>query len=74
MLAHALAQLQPLPERVLMVGDRRHDVEGAAAHGIDTVVVGWGYGAGDFDDATAATAAHGARRDRRRTCARCVGV
>lgn len=47
-LAHALAQLQPLPERVLMVGDRRHDVEGAAAHGIDAVVVGWGYGCGDF--------------------------
>jgi len=35
---------------VLMVGDRSHDVEGAAEHGIDTVVVGWGYGAGDFDD------------------------
>ena len=43
-LAHALAQLRPLPERVLMVGDRSHDVDGAAAHGIDTVVVGWGYG------------------------------
>jgi phosphoglycolate phosphatase len=49
-LAHALAQLQPLPERVLMVGDRRHDVEGAAAHGIDTVVVGWGYGQADFPE------------------------
>ena len=35
-------------ERVLMVGDRSHDVEGAAAHGIDTVVVGWGYGHEDF--------------------------
>lgn len=46
--AHALAQLQPLPERVLMVGDRLHDVEGAAAHGISTVVVEWGYGADDF--------------------------
>ncbi|CAJ1582077.1 HAD-IA family hydrolase [[Mycobacterium] wendilense] len=46
--AHAIAQLQPLPERVLMVGDRLHDVEGAAAHGIDTVVVGWGYGRDDF--------------------------
>jgi HAD superfamily hydrolase (TIGR01549 family) len=46
--AHALAQLAPLPERVLMVGDRSHDVEGAAAHGIDTVVVEWGYGASDF--------------------------
>ncbi|OBF56785.1 hypothetical protein A5756_10650 [Mycobacterium sp. 852002-53434_SCH5985345] len=49
-LAHALEQLQPLPERVLMVGDRSHDVHGAAAHGIDTVVVGWGYGRDDFAD------------------------
>ncbi|WP_422746384.1 HAD-IA family hydrolase [Mycobacterium sp. WMMD1722] len=49
---HALAQLQPLPERVLMVGDRWHDVEGAARHGIDTVVVGWGYGAADFTGPT----------------------
>ena len=46
--AHALRQLAPLPQRVLMVGDRSHDVEGAAEHGIDTVVVGWGYGAADF--------------------------
>src|SRR5699024_3352548 len=43
-LAHALAQLQPLPQRMLMVGDRAHDVEGAAEHGLATVVVGWGYG------------------------------
>lgn len=49
-LAHALAQLQPVPERTVMVGDRSHDVEGAAAHGIDTVVVGWGYGHADFAD------------------------
>jgi phosphoglycolate phosphatase-like HAD superfamily hydrolase len=54
-LGHALAQLQPLPERVIMVGDRRHDVEGAAAHGIDVVVVGWGYGQADFADAAAQT-------------------
>jgi phosphoglycolate phosphatase len=46
--AHALAQLEPLPERVLMVGDRSHDVTGAAEHGIDTVVVDWGYGRDDF--------------------------
>lgn len=46
--AHALAQLGPLPDEVLMVGDRSHDVLGAATHGIDTVVVEWGYGAGDF--------------------------
>ena len=55
-LAHALAQLAPLPERVLMVGDRSHDVEGAAAHGIDTVVVEWGYGASDFSGPDAVTA------------------
>jgi phosphoglycolate phosphatase len=53
---HALAQLEPLPERVVMVGDRSHDVEGAAAHGIDTVVVGWGYGRADFDGPTAVDA------------------
>lgn len=56
-MAHALAQLQPLPDRVLMVGDRSHDVEGAAEHGIDTVVVGWGYGADDFPE-TSTAAAH----------------
>ena len=56
-LAHALAQLAPLPHRVLMVGDRSHDVVGAAAHGIDTVVVGWGYGRhDDLDDAAARVA------------------
>ncbi|WP_281426164.1 HAD-IA family hydrolase [Mycobacterium spongiae] len=54
-LAHALAQLHPLPERMLMVGDRSHDVDGAAAHGIDTVVVGWGYGHTDFPDGVAGT-------------------
>ncbi|MCG5432654.1 HAD-IA family hydrolase [Mycobacterium sp. MYCO198283] len=48
--AHALAQLAPLPERMLMVGDRAHDVLGASDHGIDTVVVGWGYGRDDFTD------------------------
>jgi phosphoglycolate phosphatase-like HAD superfamily hydrolase len=57
--AHALQQLGPLPERVLMVGDRAHDVEGAAEHGIATVVVGWGYGKSDFDaPLTAAPASH----------------
>lgn len=56
-LAHALAQLAPLPDRVLMVGDRSHDVHGAAAHGIDTVLVGWGYGQQDVIDDTARVAA-----------------
>lgn len=52
--AHALTQLEPLPERVVMVGDRAHDVEGAAEHGIATVVVGWGYGGSDVTDAALA--------------------
>lgn len=57
--AYALSQLGTLPERVLMVGDRAHDVEGAAAHGIATVVVGWGYGQSDFEaELTATPAAH----------------
>ena len=49
-LARALGQLAPLPDRIVMVGDRLHDVEGAAAHGIGTIVVDWGYGGGDFTD------------------------
>ncbi|MGC7333727.1 HAD-IA family hydrolase [Mycobacteroides abscessus subsp. abscessus] len=47
---HALSQLDDVPPTgVVMVGDRVHDVEGAAAHGIGTVVVDWGYGATDFE-------------------------
>lgn len=53
--AHALTQLKPLPDRVVMVGDRAHDIEGAAEHGIATVLVGWGYGR---DDMTEAAVAH----------------
>ncbi|GAB3615697.1 HAD family hydrolase [Okibacterium endophyticum] len=30
--------------RVVLVGDRHHDVEGAAVHGIPTIMVEWGYG------------------------------
>lgn len=32
------------PSRAVMVGDRLHDAEGAAAHGLPAVLVGWGYG------------------------------
>ena len=28
----------------VLVGDRSHDVEGAAAHGLPTIMVAWGYG------------------------------
>ncbi len=46
---HCLASLTPLlgqlpgVDRILMVGDREHDVNGARLHGIDTVGVSWGY-------------------------------
>jgi len=39
---------------VVMVGDRHHDVDGARAHGIDTIAVAWGYG--DSDEHAAAGA------------------
>ena len=35
---------RPAPESVLMVGDRSHDVLGAAAHGLDCAGALWGYG------------------------------
>lgn len=35
--------LDPAREPVVMVGDRHHDVEGAAAHGVPTIGVTWGY-------------------------------
>jgi phosphoglycolate phosphatase len=71
-LAHALEQLRPLPDRVLMVGDRSHDVHGAAAHGIDTVVVGWGYGRADFAEGFSPTGVtHAATMDELR---RALGV
>jgi phosphoglycolate phosphatase len=31
-------------DRVILVGDRIHDVEGARAHGIEVALVKWGYG------------------------------
>lgn len=35
---------------ILMVGDRSHDIDGARAHGIDTVAVTWGYGTDEERD------------------------
>jgi phosphoglycolate phosphatase len=37
--------LDPRREPVVMVGDRHHDVDGAAEHGIPTIGVAWGYAA-----------------------------
>ncbi|MFV0252246.1 MAG: HAD hydrolase-like protein [Beutenbergiaceae bacterium] len=43
-IARALQQLgERAGSRRVMVGDRRHDVEGAAAHGIACLGVDWGY-------------------------------
>ncbi|MDR1998469.1 MAG: HAD hydrolase-like protein, partial [Frankiaceae bacterium] len=42
----ALARLGAGPtDRLLMIGDREHDVRGAAAHGIGCLGALWGYGA-----------------------------
>jgi phosphoglycolate phosphatase len=42
---HALEHLGlPDPASVVMIGDREHDVHGAAAHGVGAIGVLWGYG------------------------------
>lgn len=43
--AAALADLRE--RRAVMVGDRKHDVEGARANGIAAIAVAWGYGPPD---------------------------
>ena len=40
-------ELDPKRDPVVMVGDRHHDVDGAAEHGIPTIGVGWGYAGPD---------------------------
>lgn len=38
---------------MIMLGDRAHDIEGAASHGLPTVAVTWGYAApGEVAEAT----------------------
>jgi phosphoglycolate phosphatase len=44
LIAHILESEGLQPQDVCMVGDRRHDVLGAAAHGVPTVGVLWGFG------------------------------
>jgi phosphoglycolate phosphatase len=53
--AHALGQLETsVAHAPLMVGDRLWDIEGAAVHGVPTVLVSWGYArAEEFDLAIA---------------------
>jgi phosphoglycolate phosphatase len=54
LLAHVLTLEGVAPERAVMVGDRRHDVEGARAHGLRSLGVTYGYG--DRDELAAAGA------------------
>jgi phosphoglycolate phosphatase len=45
--AEALARLRTANvdlSNMVLVGDRHHDIEGAAEHGIPTIMVEWGYG------------------------------
>ena len=47
------------PEDILMIGDTEFDVTGAAAHGIKTIGVAWGYGkVADMERAGAVAIAH----------------
>ena len=57
-IAHALKDLGPdrvpATDRVVMVGDRHHDVAGAAEHGFACLGVAWGYAEpGELADAVA---------------------
>lgn len=52
-----LSALEVDLSNVVMVGDRVHDIEGAAAHGVPTIAVTWGYGTPE-EHAHAAAVAH----------------
>lgn len=57
--AHALSGLRSAgyaSNRPVLVGDRVHDVEGAAANGIPSIIVDWGYGSPDEAVGAVATA------------------
>ena len=59
--ASALARLGVVPARdaVVMVGDRHHDVDGAAECGVPTIGVAWGYAVeGELTGARAVVATH----------------
>lgn len=55
--AEALVRLEAIGadlSRPVMIGDRIHDIEGSAAHGIPAIGVSWGYAQdGEFDHAIA---------------------
>jgi phosphoglycolate phosphatase len=43
-LTRALSAVDLPPERTVMIGDRRHDIEAGRHHGTHTVGVTWGFG------------------------------
>ena len=43
-LARALAAVDLPPDRTVMIGDRRHDIEAGRHHGAHTIGVTWGFG------------------------------
>lgn len=54
----ALREPRPTSADTVMVGDRSHDVRGAAAHGIDCIGVAWGFAApGELEAAGAVAVA-----------------
>jgi phosphoglycolate phosphatase len=54
LVAHVLARERLAPDRTVMLGDRRHDVEGARANGLRSLGVTYGYG--DREELSAAGA------------------
>jgi len=59
-LAHTLEQVSANAQshRIVMVGDRELDHRAAAAHGVDSILVTWGYApAGELDNVPATAAA-----------------
>ena len=53
MIEHAFAEIEAdgTTHRIVMVGDRALDVQAAAAHGVDSIAVDWGYAPqGELED------------------------
>lgn len=50
-IAHVMSLFDYSPEEIVMIGDRKHDIEGAKAMGIDSIGVLFGYGSRqEFED------------------------
>lgn len=56
LIAHLLASENISPQDAVMIGDRKHDIIGAAKNGVSSIGVLWGYGsAGELREAGAST-------------------